>query len=131
MADLGQIYSYSYHTNIKTKPVAGSSMATGVASTVDPTKAAWLAIPEDALLKKSNKFSIGPSNNEFVYEYTYGSMTKDFHWQEYPSVDNVIVRQAWMVAFYLGVGSATPLAPTPRGIKDQLLKGGDMRSLVK
>ena len=58
-------------------------------------------------------------------------MTRDFHWQEYPSVDNVIVRQSWMAAFYRSVESGTPLLTTPRDIKDRILKVGDMRSLVK
>ena len=130
MADLGEIYSYSYHTNIQTKSTPGSSMLTGLTSSKDPTKNNWFTLPENALTEFSNKFSVGPFNNEFVFEYTYGNMTRDFHWHLLPSVDNVIVKQSFMVAFYVKVRANDPLVPTSREVKDSLLKGGDMRRLV-
>ena len=131
MKDLGEIYSYSYHTNVKIPAKAGSSKLYGDSSVLDPTKLAWDELPENALTEYNNLFSIGPTKNEFVYEYTYGSMTRDFHWQELVSVDNLVVRQAWMAAFMTGTRASTPLSTISREIKDRLLKGGDMRGLVK
>ena len=117
--------SYSYHTNLSYK---------GVSSDILDKLANYILKPgeyydserghesENSLTEFSNYFSLGPTQNEFVYENTYSTIANDFHWQELPSPDNIIVRQSMMAAFYRKVKSPTPLIVTSRKIKDMILK---------
>lgn len=71
--------------------------------------------------------TIGPERNEIFTTYTYGQGTHHIRFLAYVSPDILLVHQSKVAGFYRAVSSGRTLDPIGRDVKDQLLRGANIR----